>query len=116
MPKCEFLHLAMQFLEAVHQTSLKQHNGDLKAGAKASCAGRPWICACLICGFADQSEACAFESKWKDLSRKSPRKSQGGSSSNRLKIPRVITSSLQAQLEEERKEKEEMKKELDEIE
>ncbi|KAL1290687.1 structure-specific endonuclease subunit slx1 [Arachis ipaensis] len=87
MPKCEFLHLAMQFLEAVHQTSLKQHNGDLKAGAKASRAGRPWICACLICGFADRSEACAFESKWKDLSRKSPRKSQGGSSSKQIEDP-----------------------------
>ena len=35
---------------------------------------------------------------------------------NRLKIHHVITSSLQAQLEEERKEKEEMKKELDETE
>ncbi|XLU49319.1 hypothetical protein S245_044133, partial [Arachis hypogaea] len=36
--------------------SLKQHNGDLKAGAKASRAGRPWICTCLICGFADRGE------------------------------------------------------------
>ncbi|KAH7510890.1 hypothetical protein FEM48_ZijujUnG0074200 [Ziziphus jujuba var. spinosa] len=26
---------------------LKQHNGELKGGAKASRAGRPWICACL---------------------------------------------------------------------
>lgn len=53
---------------------LKQHNGELKGGAKASCAGRPWICACLIHGFKDQSEACAFESKWKILSRSLPRK------------------------------------------
>ncbi|KDP43613.1 hypothetical protein JCGZ_16900 [Jatropha curcas] len=52
---------------------LKQHNGDLKGGAKASRAGRPWICACLIQGFSDQSEACEFESKWKSLSRKLPR-------------------------------------------
>ncbi|BBG96447.1 Excinuclease ABC, C subunit [Prunus dulcis] len=53
---------------------LKQHNGELKGGAKASCAGRPWICACLIHGFKDQSEACEFESKWKSLSRSLPRK------------------------------------------
>ncbi|ONI20608.1 hypothetical protein PRUPE_2G025000 [Prunus persica] len=54
--------------------SLKQHNGELKGGAKASCAGRPWICACLIHGFKDQSEACEFESKWKSLSRSLSRK------------------------------------------
>ncbi|KAJ9174577.1 hypothetical protein P3X46_013212 [Hevea brasiliensis] len=53
---------------------LKQHNGELKGGAKASRAGRPWICACIIRGFNDQSEACEFESKWKSLSRKMPRK------------------------------------------
>lgn len=36
--------------------SLKQHNGELKGGAKASQAGRPWICACLIRGFESKSE------------------------------------------------------------
>ncbi|KAL3537564.1 hypothetical protein ACH5RR_000930 [Cinchona calisaya] len=35
---------------------LKQHNGELKGGAKASRAGRPWVCACLINGFSDKSE------------------------------------------------------------
>ncbi|XP_043690566.1 structure-specific endonuclease subunit slx1 [Telopea speciosissima] len=53
---------------------LKQHNGELNGGAKASRAGRPWICACLIRGFRDQSQACEFESKWKSISRKLPRK------------------------------------------
>lgn len=53
---------------------LKQHNGELKGGAKASRAGRPWVCACLIQGFMDKSKACAFESKWKICSRKLPRK------------------------------------------
>ncbi|KAM2946398.1 structure-specific endonuclease subunit slx1 [Malus sylvestris] len=53
---------------------LKQHNGELKGGAKASSAGRPWICACLVHGFKGQSEACEFESKWKTLSRRLPRK------------------------------------------
>ncbi|RQO85392.1 hypothetical protein POPTR_001G260600v4 [Populus trichocarpa] len=53
---------------------LKQHNGELKGGAKASRAGRPWICACIIRGFNDRSEACKFESKWKIFSRKLPRK------------------------------------------
>ncbi|XP_021739328.1 structure-specific endonuclease subunit slx1-like [Chenopodium quinoa] len=53
---------------------LKQHNGELKGGAKASRAGRPWICACLVQGFKSQSEACEFESKWKIISRKLPRK------------------------------------------
>ncbi|KAF9592776.1 hypothetical protein IFM89_017346 [Coptis chinensis] len=53
---------------------LKQHNGDLKGGAKASRAGRPWICACIIQGFKNHSEACELESKWKSCSRKLPRK------------------------------------------
>ncbi|XP_004229678.1 structure-specific endonuclease subunit slx1 [Solanum lycopersicum] len=53
---------------------LKEHNGELKGGAKASRSGRPWICACLIRGFKGRSEACAFESKWKQISRKLPRK------------------------------------------
>nr|GMD67534.1 structure-specific endonuclease subunit SLX1 homolog [Ipomoea batatas] len=56
---------------------LKEHNGELKGGAKASRAGRPWICACLIRGFMDRSEACAFETRWKQVSRKLPRKGKG---------------------------------------
>lgn len=36
--------------------SLKQHNGELVGGAKASTAGRPWTCACLIQGFMDKSK------------------------------------------------------------
>ncbi|XP_054814485.1 structure-specific endonuclease subunit slx1 isoform X1 [Prosopis cineraria] len=55
---------------------LKQHNGEIKGGAKASRAGRPWICACVICGFTDRSEACVFESKWKAFSRRVPQKKQ----------------------------------------
>ncbi|CAN0863628.1 Structure-specific endonuclease subunit slx1, partial [Linum grandiflorum] len=53
---------------------LKEHNGELKGGAKASRSGRPWVCACLIKGFCDRSEACKFETKWKGLSRKLSRK------------------------------------------
>ncbi|XP_021887408.1 structure-specific endonuclease subunit SLX1 [Carica papaya] len=53
---------------------LKQHNGEIKGGAKASRAGRPWICACIIHGFSCQNDACQFESKWKSFSRKLARK------------------------------------------
>ncbi|XP_077239728.1 excinuclease ABC, C subunit, N-terminal [Tasmannia lanceolata] len=53
---------------------LKQHNGELKGGAKATRAGRPWVCACLVQGFKGRSEACEFESKWKSFSRKLHRK------------------------------------------
>ncbi|RZC51936.1 hypothetical protein C5167_020363 [Papaver somniferum] len=52
---------------------LKQHNGELKGGAKASRSGRPWICACIIQGFKDHTEACQLESIWKNFSRKLPR-------------------------------------------
>ncbi|GAV80135.1 GIY-YIG domain-containing protein [Cephalotus follicularis] len=57
---------------------LKQHNGELKGGAKASRAGRPWAFACIIRGFSDQSEAYGFESKWKSFSRIIPRKRKNG--------------------------------------
>ncbi|KAK8955095.1 hypothetical protein KSP39_PZI002760 [Platanthera zijinensis] len=63
---------------------LKQHNGELKGGAKASSAGRPWSLACLIQGFKDRSEACRFESKWKSLSRKLSRKKNKECSSTSL--------------------------------
>ncbi|KAF5738396.1 Structure-specific endonuclease subunit [Tripterygium wilfordii] len=39
---------------------LKQHNGELKGGAKASRAGRPWNCACLIQGFRDRSQGISL--------------------------------------------------------
>ncbi|KAG8091198.1 hypothetical protein GUJ93_ZPchr0011g28710 [Zizania palustris] len=53
---------------------LSQHNGELKGGAKASSAGRPWNLACLVEGFVNRSEACEFESKWKNISQKMARK------------------------------------------
>ncbi|XP_010269715.1 PREDICTED: structure-specific endonuclease subunit SLX1 [Nelumbo nucifera] len=63
---------------------LKQHNGELKGGAKASRAGRPWVCACIIRGFKDQSEACEFESKWKSISQKLPRKRKADDTSKHM--------------------------------
>ncbi|KAJ0693233.1 putative GIY-YIG endonuclease [Helianthus annuus] len=53
---------------------LKQHNGELNGGAKATQAGRPWICACIVQGFESKSEACKFEFKWKSVSSKMTRK------------------------------------------
>ncbi|KAG7532955.1 GIY-YIG endonuclease [Arabidopsis thaliana x Arabidopsis arenosa] len=53
---------------------LKQHNGEIRGGAKASSAGRPWLCACIITGFTCLSQASSFESKWKIFSRKLPRR------------------------------------------
>ncbi|KAH7570609.1 hypothetical protein JRO89_XS05G0144200 [Xanthoceras sorbifolium] len=48
--------------------SLQQHNGELKGGAKASRAGRPWVSACIIRGFHDQSEgACLIHILDKDV-------------------------------------------------
>ncbi|CAN0858568.1 hypothetical protein LINGRAHAP2_LOCUS7327, partial [Linum grandiflorum] len=50
----------------------KEHKGELKGGVKTSRSGRPCVCACLIKGFWDRSEACKFETK--GLSRKLTRK------------------------------------------
>ncbi|KAG7536649.1 GIY-YIG endonuclease [Arabidopsis suecica] len=56
---------------------LKQHNGEIRGGAKASTAGRPWLCACIITGFTCLSQASSFESQWKIFSRKLPRRKKG---------------------------------------
>ncbi|CAE6223314.1 unnamed protein product [Arabidopsis arenosa] len=56
---------------------LKQHNGEIRGGAKASSAGRPWLCACIITGFTCLSQASSFESQWKIFSRKLPRRKKG---------------------------------------
>lgn len=61
---------------------LRQHNGELNGGAKASRAGRPWQCVCLIDGFKDRSEACHFEWKWKHFSRNLSRKSNKSANIN----------------------------------
>ncbi|KAM7472551.1 hypothetical protein LguiA_010734 [Lonicera macranthoides] len=63
---------------------LKQHNGEMKGGAKASRSGRPWVCACLIQGFEDKSKACEFESKWKIFSRKLLRKKKNNETADRV--------------------------------
>ncbi|KAJ4771890.1 Structure-specific endonuclease subunit slx1 [Rhynchospora pubera] len=63
---------------------LKQHNGELKGGAKASSAGRPWSLACIVRGFENRSEACEFESKWKNISKKSSRKKKEENAVNSL--------------------------------
>lgn len=39
---------------------LKQHNGEIRGGAKASSAGRPWLCACIITGFTGLSQGTIF--------------------------------------------------------
>lgn len=40
---------------------LRQHNGDLKAGARRTKKGRPWTMALLVVGFASTTQALQFE-------------------------------------------------------
>jgi len=42
---------------------LKQQKGEVNGGAKASRAGRPWICACIICGFTEQTDHLSKQSE-----------------------------------------------------
>lgn len=50
---------------------LRQHNGALKGGAKAT-SRKPgdWIRHCYVSGFPDNHAALSFEWRWKSLSRK----------------------------------------------
>lgn len=47
---------------------LRQHNGELKGGARATHWGRPWIRLCHVQGFPNERTALQFEWKWKRLS------------------------------------------------
>jgi predicted GIY-YIG superfamily endonuclease len=42
---------------------LRQHNGEIKGGAKRTQKGRPWYPICIIKGFYDQSSALRFEAQ-----------------------------------------------------
>ncbi|XP_066393250.1 structure-specific endonuclease subunit slx1-like [Miscanthus floridulus] len=75
---------------------LRQHNGELKGGAKAASAGRPWNLACLVEGFANRSEACEFESKSKNISRKMARKRTEPSMKSVLRHREAALSRLEA--------------------
>ena len=44
---------------------LRQHNGDLKGGAKYTSSHRPWELAGTVTGFATFREALQFEWRWK---------------------------------------------------
>jgi len=48
---------------------LRQHNGDVKGGAKAT-RGRIWKRVAYVSGFPDWKTTLAFEWRWKQLSRK----------------------------------------------
>lgn len=40
---------------------IRQHNGEIKGGAKRTRKGRPWKVVCYISGFPDQTTALQFE-------------------------------------------------------
>jgi len=45
---------------------LRQHNGEIKGGARYTQLGRPWEIKFLVCGFGpSRSLACKFETHWK---------------------------------------------------
>ena len=44
---------------------LRQHNGDLKGGAKYTSSNRPWELAGTVSGFSTFREALQFEWRWK---------------------------------------------------
>lgn len=46
---------------------LRQHNGELKRGAKATRRGRPWVMVMYVDGFFDYRGALQFEWAWKHL-------------------------------------------------
>lgn len=49
---------------------LRQHNGEIVGGARATSRGSGWRRVCHIVGFPDEKAALQFEWRWKQLSRK----------------------------------------------
>lgn len=48
---------------------IRQHNGELKGGAKSTRRGRPWRVVCFVEGFDTISEAMSYEWHWKHRAR-----------------------------------------------
>jgi predicted GIY-YIG superfamily endonuclease len=48
---------------------LRQHNGELVGGAKATRKSKEWYRVCYVKGFPSHVDALQFEWKWKRLSR-----------------------------------------------
>ena len=49
---------------------LRQHNKEIKGGAKYTGRGKGWKRICCVTGFPDERAALQFEWKWKQVSRK----------------------------------------------
>jgi predicted GIY-YIG superfamily endonuclease len=49
---------------------LRQHNGEIKGGARATSRGSEWKRVCHVLGFPDSKAALQFEWKWKRVSQK----------------------------------------------
>ena len=67
---------------------LKQHNGLLGGGAKAT-KGHVWKRICLVGMFPEEKDALQFEWKWKHLSKKQ----KGGGLEKRIKALETLFSS-----------------------
>ena len=48
---------------------LRQHNGQIRGGARATCGNRPWRVCCYVVGFLEWREALSFEWHWKKRAR-----------------------------------------------
>lgn len=49
---------------------IRQHNGEIKGGAKYTNKNRPWVVNLLIKGFKTKNHCLSFEWHWKNQSRK----------------------------------------------
>lgn len=71
---------------------LRQHNGEIKGGARAttarSSAGRKWQRVCYLSGFPDNHAALQFEWRWKSLSRR--KDVEGRTLMRRLKALKIL--------------------------
>lgn len=67
---------------------LRQHNGEIKGGAKYTRRGRPWVMICYITGFPDHRTALQYE--WKNHHPGKGMMRRGAGVPNRLSLMKKI--------------------------
>ena len=67
---------------------LRQHNGEIKGGAKYTRMGRPWIMVCYILGFPTETTALQYE--WRVHNPPKKLKKKGGGLNQRIKVMKEI--------------------------
>lgn len=72
------------------QRRLRQHNGEIKGGAKYTSSGGPWVLAMLVGPFLTYQHALHFEWHWKHMAPKKLKGIKG----RQVKLEALVTNKI----------------------